>query len=220
MKKKQVLFTIIIFTFLFQSIGNSCAVNASNKTSAQEKFIISIKDEALNGYRDYNICPSLTIAQAILESGWGNSLLTKKGYNLFGIKAYNDWKGKTINLSSKEYNSNGSYYKVSAFKVYNDFTESIRDHNILLSQNNYKRVQNANNYIDSCYAILDCGYATSPNYAKALINIIETYHLYKYDDKSQIKPKETKIPKQYVIKETIKPNLKHPIPKNQIFFIG
>jgi len=62
----------------------------------RREFINSVKDGDLKGYADYRILPSLTIAQAILESSWGSSQLSVKAKNLFGIKAYSNKVSKAV----------------------------------------------------------------------------------------------------------------------------
>lgn len=192
MKKRFIrsLTTSLILTSLFTGMS---VQNASALTDAQTSFISSIKDGALEGYNTHNILPSLTIAQAILESGWGESYLSTEANNLFGIKAYNDWNGDTINLSTKEYNLDNSSYIINAdFKSYSSFNESIEDHSELLSSERYASVRNSSNYVEACYAIYDCGYATSPNYPEELINVIETYDLQNIDEFAK---------ENYVVKE-------------------
>jgi len=68
----------------------------------KKQFINSIKEGALKGNVDYGILASLTIAQAILESGWGSSKLSQNANNLFGIKAFSDWTGKRIAFPTQE----------------------------------------------------------------------------------------------------------------------
>lgn len=192
MKKRFILSltTSLILASLFTGMN---VQNVSALTDVQTSFISSIKDGALEGYKNHHILPSLTIAQAILESGWGKSYLSTEANNLFGIKAYSDWNGNTINLPTKEYNSDSSSYGIDAdFKSYSSFTESIEDHSELLSSERYASVRNSSNYVDACYAIYDCGYATAPNYPEELINVIETYDLQNIDEFAK---------ESYVIKE-------------------
>ena len=181
MKKRMILSlaaSLIIASIAFTgSIKNVCALNET-----QEKFISSIEQGALEGYETNRILPSLTIAQAILESGWGKSSLSSEANNLFGIKAFDDWKGDRINLATKEYNSDCSSYTITSdFKAYPSLYESIKDHTTLLSTERYKAVRRASNYIDACYAVYQCGYATYPEYPEDLIEVIEDFNLEKYD---------------------------------------
>ena len=71
--------------------------------SKYTKFIEEIKDEAIKNYKEYKILPSITIAQAILESSWGESDLAQIYNNLFGIKADSSWKGEYVTLETFEF---------------------------------------------------------------------------------------------------------------------
>ena len=144
-------------------------------------FIESIKDYAIQDYQTSKVLPSITIAQAILESGWGKSTLATKGNNLFGIKKGN-WLGEIITLPTKEY-YNGNWTTINAeFRKYNNYGESIKDHSTLLNSNWYAEVLQNNHYIGQAKALQNCGYATDPNYCNLLIQIIEENELYKYDN--------------------------------------
>lgn len=183
MKNKFSIILIIILSSLSIFFIPSQKALASDLTAKQQQaFIDAIKDEAINGYKQYNILPSLTIAQAILESSWGQSSLTIQGNNLFGIKAYSDWSGAYIEIPTREYFSSGYVIINAKFKAYQSYTDSIKDHNTLLSTDNYEKVRKATDYSDACYAIYDCGYATSPKYSEMLIEIIDYYKLYNYDN--------------------------------------
>lgn len=154
---------------------------------AKEKrdFIKKIAPEAQKMQTKYHVMSSITIAQAILESNWGKSSLAKDYHNLFGIK------GSGANskvMSTKEY-TNGQWVTISGrFKVYSSWNASIADHTKLMlngtyyNSNNYSAVVNATNYKDAAQALQDADYATDPDYAKKLINIIQTYDLDQYDN--------------------------------------
>ena len=122
--------------------------------------------------------------------GWGKSAI---GNNLFGIKAFDDWKGKKKKVWTTEYDSNGNSYKIEAwFRDYDSVDESLEDHAKLLSTNRYKKVREAKNYKEATQAVKDCGYATDPNYPKLLNQIIEQYNLNKYDTSTVSAKKATK----------------------------
>lgn len=155
-------------------------IKTMNMTSDQLAFVNSIKDAAIEGYQHYNILPSLTISQAIIESAWGKSSI---GNNIFGIKAFSDWKGEKRYVWTSEERADGSKYRCKAwFKDYDSITESVYDHTKLLLSDRYKKVREASNYREACYAVKAAGYATSSDYAQTLINTIETYGLYAWDD--------------------------------------
>ncbi len=145
-------------------------------------FVNKIKDGAVKSYNEYGVLPSLTLAQAILESGWGKHSI---GNNIFGIKAGKSWTGKVKKVKTSEQRSDGSYYQIYAnFRDYDSIDDSIMDHAKLLSSKNYQRVIAATNYRDACKAVKACGYATSLDYANKLINIIEKYGLNQWDPKT------------------------------------
>ena len=145
----------------------------------KQDFINAIRQGAIDGYTKYKILPSLTMAQAILESGWGKSHIQN---NLFGIKAGTSWNGKVAIRQTKEF-INGKWITVNAkFRAYNSFNESIEDHAKLLGRNKrYQKVTQAKDYKQACYEVWKAGYATDPGYPKKLITIIEQNKLYEYD---------------------------------------
>jgi peptidoglycan hydrolase-like protein with peptidoglycan-binding domain len=148
----------------------------------RKEFINSIKEGALKGYTEYRILPSLTIAQAILESGWGSSQLAQRAKNLFGIKAFSNWRGERITLPTTEWYGDQKKIINADFRVYDSFNESIEDHNRLLTNSRYKPVIGCLNYKEACRKIYECGYATDPAYPEKLIKIIEENKLYEFDN--------------------------------------
>lgn len=148
-------------------------------------FIQAIKGQAVTDMRNHKILASLTIAQSILESGWGESYLSKKCNNLFGIKS-NSWNDNRINLPTTEY-VNGVKTNVNAyFRSYKSWSESIADHTRLLLTSRYARIIGVTDYKKVCKLIKDCGYATDISYTNKLISIIETYKLYQYDKETNV----------------------------------
>lgn len=151
----------------------------------EEKFIQSIVD-SLKGQK-LNILPSVTIAQAILESNWGKSSLAKEACNLFGIKASKDWSGEVYKKQTKEQKPTGEVYTITAdFRKYGSYLESIKDHDKFFVSTpwrvqNYKQVLEAKNYKTQALALRECGYATDLNYGHKLIQLIERLGLQQYD---------------------------------------
>lgn len=136
---------------------------------------------AIEGWRKYKILPSVTMAQAILESGWGESGLTAESNNLFGIKA-NGWTGKTVDYPTKEF-VNGEYISVvDTFRAYDSLDESMEDHGAFLAGlERYSNIIGVTDYKIVCQLLQSDGYATSPTYAETLISVIEQYGLSAYD---------------------------------------
>lgn len=155
------------------------------------KFINSVKEGAINSYEKYGILPSVTIAQAILETGWGESELASRYNNLFGIKADSSWIGESIKLETKEYFDTMIHDK---FRVYKDKNQSIYDHGKFLYENNrYKSygLFEGKTYIYQARALQDAGYSTHMDekgkniYANQLIQIIRQYNLQIIDSQVQ-----------------------------------
>lgn len=157
--------------------------------SEQMKFINSIKNGAIEGYNTSKILPSITIAQAILESNWGNSNLTKEANNLFGIKADYFWEGEYVTFETKEFHNKMIKDK---FRKYDSLEDSIKDHSDFLVKNQrYKEggVFDAKTYKEQAKALENSGYSTAEDefgnktYAKMLEQIIRQYNLQIIDSK-------------------------------------
>ncbi|MEC1375368.1 glycoside hydrolase family 73 protein [Heyndrickxia oleronia] len=146
-------------------------------------FINEITPYAQRIQNDYGILASLIIAQAILESNWGRSTLAVKGKNIFGIKG--EYKGQSIILETTEY-VNGKPVKVDkAFRKYPTWFESMVDlanlYNTGDSRGRYKKIIGETDYKKAAQEVKNSGYATDPNYANKIIEIIESNELTKYD---------------------------------------
>lgn len=148
----------------------------------KKSFIDKIKNGAIAGHKKYGVLPSLTISQAILETGWGKASI---GNNIFGIKANASWKGKTQVVRTHEFINGKKIYVDAKFRDYNSIEESLEDRFRLLSNSRYKKVVQAKNYKEGAKELYKAGYATDPQYANKLIRIIEQNKLYEFD--SQIK---------------------------------
>lgn len=160
--------------------------------SKYTKFIEEIKDEAIKNYKEYKILPSITIAQAILESSWGESDLAQIYNNLFGIKADSSWKGDYVTLETFEFYDTKIEDK---FRVYSNKNQSIKDHaKFLVDNQRYKKygVFEAKTYIEQAYALQNAGYSTAEDnsgqkrYAKDLIELIRQYNLQLIDSEIKI----------------------------------
>jgi flagellum-specific peptidoglycan hydrolase FlgJ len=141
-------------------------------------FIATVKPGAIATMKSRSILASLSIAQAILESGWG---VHAPGNNLFGIKA-NGWKGKTQLLTTTEYVNGKTVTIKASFRVYDSWAESIDDHAVFIVSNSwYKNLIGCKDFKLVCQNIQKDGYATDPYYAQSLISLIEKYKLNQYD---------------------------------------
>ncbi|MBD2810757.1 flagellar assembly peptidoglycan hydrolase FlgJ [Xenorhabdus sp. Vera] len=120
----------------------------------------------------------LIIAQAALESGWGQrEILTAEGkpsHNLFGIKAGKHWKGAVTNIMTTEYIDGEPKKMQDSFRVYGSYVEAITDYVKLLTENpRYTKVAQSTTAEQGAYSLQDAGYATDPGYAKKLVSLIQ-----------------------------------------------
>lgn len=151
----------------------------------QQVFIDSLSGHAQILYEKYHVLPSITLAQAILESDWGNSELAGKARNLFGVKG--DYKGKHVTMKTDEFEKGKRKTIRAKFRKYSTFFESMDDHAKLFvngtswNKKKYKPVIEADNYKTAAAALQKSGYATDPGYAEKIKDVIETYNLNEYD---------------------------------------
>ncbi|WP_415652149.1 glycoside hydrolase family 73 protein [Schleiferilactobacillus perolens] len=151
----------------------------------KQAFIAKVAPTAQSLYKTYHIFPSITIAQAILESNWGESSLSADYNNLFGVKGSDP--NNTKEMTTQEY-VNGEWQTIKArFRVYASYAQSITDHAALFTRGTtwnakqYEHVLAAKDYKTQAQALQSDGYATDPDYASKIIQIIEKYGLTKYD---------------------------------------
>ena len=137
-------------------------------------YIEKYSDIAVDKMKQHRIPASITLAQGILESGAGNSELAKKSNNHFGIKCH-DWQGEKV------YHDDD--IKNDCFRKYAKVEESYEDHSQFLKRPRYAGLYDLDvtDYKGWAHGLKKCGYATNPNYANLLINLIETYELHQYD---------------------------------------
>lgn len=140
--------------------------------------------------RKKKLLPSVCIAQACLETGYGTSSLMTKANAFFGIKATN-WKGKVYNAKTKECYDGKNYVNIDdTFRAYNNIEESVKDYyDLILNNKRYEKAVNENDYRLCITAIKNGGYATSPSYIDSVCKIIESNNLTKYDVISKKKNK-------------------------------
>ena len=148
---------------------------AQRRNSAYEDYISRYKDIAIEQMMKHHIPASITLAQGILESGAGKSLLTVSSNNHFGIKCHNEWTGRRFYKDDD--------IKDDCFRVYDNAKESFEDHSKFLLRPRYQSLFSLKitDYKGWARGLKACGYATNPQYADKLIGLIELYGLYEYD---------------------------------------
>ncbi|WP_047416470.1 glucosaminidase domain-containing protein [Cellulophaga sp. Hel_I_12] len=142
-----------------------------------EDYIDTFAEIAQFEMKAYGIPASITLAQGILESGFGKSALVKKTNNHFGIKCHKGWEG--------EYDFHDDDEKGECFRKYNHPMYSFRDHSLFLtSRARYAFLfdLDTNDYRGWAHGLKKAGYATDYKYPSKLISFIERYDLHKYDD--------------------------------------
>ncbi len=149
------------------------------RTLNARQYIEEYKDLAIQEMHRNGIPASITLAQGILESDYGNSRLATQGNNHFGIKCHKNWNGKKIYHDDDRLNE--------CFRKYEDAYQSYKDHSRFLTSS--KRYEFLFDYDPTDYkrwakGLKKAGYATSPTYASRLINLIERYNLHQYDTNS------------------------------------
>jgi len=134
--------------------------------------------------RTKKVLPSICIAQAALETGWGTSSLMIKANAYFGIKATSSWKGKVFNAKTSECYDGSTYTDITAcFRAYNSVEESVSDYyDLITGLSRYAGAVNEVNAEKCITAIKNGGYATSPTYIKNIMSIVNQYNLTQYDD--------------------------------------
>lgn len=155
------------------------SLHFSNNAHSQQ-FIQSVASGAIEGWNKYGVLPSITVAQAILESGWGQSTLATSAHNLFGIKG--SYNGHSVNMPTREVYGGRSVYINDYFRAYDNNAESVEDHgNFLYSNSRYHNLLGDTNYVSVANKLRADGYATDPSYASALISLVKTYNLTQLD---------------------------------------
>ena len=157
--------TVIVLSIL------SITLWAQSRNAAYEAYIEEYRHIAIEQQRKHGIPASITLAQALLESGAGKSELATKANNHFGIKCTSDWAGKTYKYSDNRANE--------CFRKYADVADSYEDHSLFLKRKRYESLfsLSVKDYKGWARGLRECGYATDPKYPSKLINIIELYEL-------------------------------------------
>ena len=164
------------------------AAFAIGEELTRQEYIDTWKEEAVYQMATHGIPASITLAQGILESRDGNSRLAKEGNNHFGIKCHSDWEGKRIFEDDDARNE--------CFRQYRNGRESFDDHSDFLKKQRYAKLfeLEMTDYKGWARGLKECGYATSPEYAKSLIRIIEENNLQQYDEQGVMYAKRNEVP--------------------------
>ena len=169
-RMKYALLTLVVLILSVTHVSAQIKWN-----SAYQAYIDQYKDLAIEQMLKYNIPASITLSQGLLESGAGRSWLTKSSNNHFGIKCHG-WTGRRVFHDDDE--------RGECFRAYDNPRQRFEDHSrFLATQSRYARLFNYSrtDYKSWARGLKQCGYATNPQYASKLIQIIELYNLNQYD---------------------------------------
>jgi hypothetical protein len=142
----------------------------------KEEYIEMYRVIAIEEMNMYKIPASITLAQGILESGNGNSILAKEANNHFGIKCHKEWTGPTFHMDDDQ--------EKECFRKYENPNESFRDHSLFLTTRpRYAPLFELDlmDYEGWARGLKSAGYATNPQYAEILIKNIKEFELFQYD---------------------------------------
>ena len=146
------------------------------------EFIMRLTPGAVASAKSSGIPASITVAQAALESAWGESALSRLGNNLFGIKADGRWRGDTLSLQTREFIDGKWMYVLAKWRKYTNWQSSIEDHGSFLSKNpRYSECFKCQTSDSFAHALSLSGYATDPNYPDKLIGLIRQHNLQSLD---------------------------------------
>ena len=172
-------------------------------SASRRKFVIDIANYVRKYAPQYGICVySPIIAQAIHESGWGESKLAAKYHNYFGLKCGTAWKGKSVNMKTQEEYSAGTMTTISAnFRVYDNMEQGVKGYFEFIQlprYSNLKGVTSPRKYLEN---IISDGYATGKQYVDHVMNLINLYNLPQFDvPVSQPAAKPTEDPVDVLIR--------------------
>lgn len=184
----------VIITLLIYSSTLTTAIENSLGIMTRQQFIDKYSDAIKSAVKGTGLFPSVMMAQAILESSNGNSSLSKKYNNFFGIKADSSWSGDKVNLPTREVGNGKQSYMINGkstvipsgqsamvdawFRVYKSPTDGFKDRvKFLQSFSRYKNLFTATSPSVQDQMLLSDGYATDPDYANLLTSLIKSNNL-------------------------------------------
>lgn len=187
--RKPTLLKVAVAAIVTVGLIGADSIHTKASTTT-DTFIATMSTPVKTVANAYKLYPSVMMAQAALESGWGTSTLSTSANNYFGIKG--SYNGQSVTMSTAEYDSSGQlYYTNAAFKKYPTISASLTDNAQLLrngisSDPSYYSGtwrENAATYEDAANALTG-KYATAPTYGTSLINLIQTYGFNSLDSSS------------------------------------
>ena len=149
----------------------------------KEAFIQKVAEKVSKYAPLYGISVhSPIIAQAIIESGWGKSGLASKYHNYFGLKCGSSWKGKSVNMTTKEEYKVGTITNIrDNFRVFDDFDDGIRGYFEFINTSRYANLKGVKNPEEYVRRLKADGYATSSKYVDNIMRVVHDNKLTRFD---------------------------------------
>lgn len=173
---QKIFFKIILITTLSAFYAN-VVISQTYTRPEYKEYAEKYSDMAIKEMGLYKIPASITLAQGIIESNVGRSLLATEANNHFGIKCHKEWTGDRYSYDDDE--------KGECFRKYSNVAESFRDHSLFLTTRDRYAILFTlpiNDYKAWAKGLKAAGYATNPQYADILIKLIEENQLHYFDD--------------------------------------
>lgn len=174
--KFHILSIICLFVFI-----TDLSFAQSNQEKVK-KYITDHSEKAVEQMILFKIPASVILAQAIKESGYGNSTLAKETNNHFGIKCHKEWGGDSYTMDDDSTNE--------CFRSYKSVDDSYYDHSMFLASRpryDFLFKNSITDYVSWCIGLKKAGYATDPHYTNELLYIIEVYNLHELDKSTPLK---------------------------------
>lgn len=182
--------SLALLTLLFLLATPSLELMAQ-QSETQLNYINRFKDIAVQEMERTGIPASIKLAQGLLESNAGQSILARRANNHFGIKCGANWQGDNIYREDDDYDANGKLIK-SCFRSYKNSDASYIAHSEFLRdprkafRYGFLFRLDPMDYRNWAYGLKQAGYATSPTYPESLISLIERYELFRYDNTTAV----------------------------------
>lgn len=148
----------------------------------QDRFVETIHQQALVVAENRSVNAAIMAAQAVLESGFGKSLLSKKANNLFGIKAGKKWRGPVYPIKTREFDAEKGWYVIVAnFRLYSDWSACMQDYATIIEslpwyQDAAANAKNPVKYLDGILpSAREPGWATDPHYREKILSICRRF---------------------------------------------
>ena len=161
----------------------------------KESFIQKVAEKVSKYAPLYGISVhSPIIAQAIIESGWGKSGLASKYHNYFGLKCGSSWKGKSVNMTTKEEYKVGTMTNIrDNFRVFDDFDDGIRGYFEFTNTSRYANLKGVKNPEEYVRRLKADGYATSSKYVDNIMRVIRDNKLTRFDGNGDVNMKKEEL---------------------------